>query len=106
MAQQKLLTQEIRKKLPPLYSQDKVKDPIVQAVFFNPTGSGYWLATEFDGEDTFFGFAEIHAGCGELGYFSLSELESIRVRGGLKIERDAWWDPKPLSEAKKEKGIG
>ena len=28
----------------------------------------------------------------ELGYFSLDELESVRGRFGLKIERDLHWD--------------
>ena len=52
--------------------------------------------TEFDGEDTFFGLA-----CGlekELGYFSLSELESVRGPMGLEIEPDLYWEPKTLAE--------
>jgi len=34
----------------------------------------------------------------ELGYFSLSELSSVRGSLGLPIERDLYWDPKPLRE--------
>lgn len=96
---QKLLTQAIRKTLPPLYSQENEKDPMVWVKFFNPYGRGTWLATEFDGRDTFFGLVDL--GHPELGYFSLRELQSLRGPGGAQgIERDAWFKPKPLSQAR------
>jgi hypothetical protein len=104
---QKLLTQAIRKKLPALYSQDGVTDPIVYVKFFNPYGVGTWLATEFDGQDRFFGAVNLGYGW-ELGYFSLRELESQtglfqgRPMPGVQgIERDQWFKPKPLSQAKR-----
>lgn len=98
---QKLLTQKDRKRLPPLYSQDDNPDPMVWVKFFNPYGEGTWLATEFDGRDTFFGLVDL--GYPELGYFSLRELQSIRGPGGVQgIERDAYFKPKPLSEAKRQ----
>jgi len=93
MKSNRLLTNEIRAKLPPLYSQDG-KDPSkVQIVvkFFNPTGAGTWYATEFDpDEGLFFGYAKITDG--ELGYFSLEELKNFRGRFGLGIERDLYWN--------------
>lgn len=96
----KLITKELREKLPPLYSQENVKDPIAHAKFFTPDSSWTWYALEFDGEDTFFGYVDgLEA---ELGYFSLSELESVKGPMGLNIERDLYWEPKPLSEIKKE----
>ena len=98
----KLLTKEITKKLPKLYSQEDIKDPVVQVKFFDPCGSFTWYATEFDGEDTFFGKVVSHM-CpeGELGYFSLSELKSIKTKPfGLGIERDLYFNPKLLSECK------
>jgi hypothetical protein len=107
-ARQMLLTAVDRKRLPALYSQEKVKDPIAYVRFFNAYGAGTWLATEFDGQDQFFGWAEIHPGMGELGYFSLRELQSLparvggRVIPGLQgIERDTSFTPKPLSQAKR-----
>lgn len=59
------------------------------AKFFNPVGAATWLATELgeDG-DTLFGLADLGFGCPELGSFSLSELESVRLPLGLRIERD------------------
>jgi hypothetical protein len=50
--------------------------------------------TEFDGEDLLFGLVQGLEE--ELGYFSLSELESVRVLG-LPVERDLYFTPKPLS---------
>jgi len=98
----KLLTEEIRKKIPPLYSQENVKDPIVHVKFFTPWTNWTWYATEFDGKDLFFGYV---VGLEkELGYFSLSEMESIRGPVGLGIERDMHFVPKPLSEVMAEHG--
>jgi hypothetical protein len=93
----KLLTQEIRKKLPPLYSQeDKGGKAIVYLKIFTPDSSYTYYATEYDGEDTFFGLVDGHEK--ELGYFSLKELESVRGPLGLPIERDLYWQPKMLEE--------
>ena len=94
----KLLTQKIRKKLPALYSQeDKGGKAIAHVKFFTPDSNPWiWYATEFDGDDTFFGL--VHGFEKELGYFSLKELESVRGPMGLPIERDLYWQPKTLRE--------
>lgn len=95
-----LLTKAIRATLPALYSQENIKDPIVQVKFFYPAGSWTWYGIEFDGEDLFFGKVFSHL-CpeGELGNFTLSELEEFRgQKWGLKIERDLHFDPKSLSQ--------
>jgi hypothetical protein len=91
----RLLTEEPRRVLPALYSTENDKDPVALAKFFTPWISWTWYATEFDGEDTFFGLVD---GLDrELGYFSLSELESISGPVGLTIERDLYFKPRPLS---------
>lgn len=93
----KLLTAANRKALPPLLGQDgKGDDAIAYVKFFNPTGSGTWYATEFDGDDTFFGLVQLHEE--ELGYFSLSELQAVRTRFGLGIERDLHFTPTRLGD--------
>jgi len=93
----KLLTEEIKKKLPPLYAQDgKDGKAIAYVKFFTPDSNWTWYATEFDGQDTFFGLVEGH--CKELGYFSLNELQSVKGALGLPIERDLYWQPKTLEE--------
>ena len=91
----KLLTKEIIKKLPPLSSQDgKGLETIAQVKFFNPCGNWTWYASEFDGEDLFFGLVDGFEK--ELGYFSLKELQSIKGTLGLGIERDLYFIPQPL----------
>ena len=93
----KLLTQEIKRALPPLGSQDgKGLDAVARVKFFTPDGGWTWYATEFDGEDTFFGLVVGFEA--ELGYFQLSELEQVRGRLGLPIERDRYFKPTALRE--------
>jgi hypothetical protein len=94
--QMQLLTKEIRGKLPPLGSQDgKGGKAVAYLKLFTPDSSWTWYATEFDGEDTFFGLVEGQEK--KLGYFSLAELQSVRGPMGLAIERDLHWTPKTLS---------
>lgn len=95
----KLLTKELLKKLPLLYSQEDVEDPLVICKFFYPDFSWTWYAIEFDGKDTFFGYV-VGFEC-ELGYFTLSELQQTRGALGLPIERDLLFEPKPLSVVKR-----
>lgn len=94
----KLLTEKLRKKIPTLYSQEKVFDPLVMAKFFAPWTNWTWYVTEFDGKNIFFGL--VVAQEKEMGYFSLEELESILGPFGLKVERDLYWEPVPLSTIK------
>lgn len=93
-----LLTQTVKDLLPPLYTCENFRDPVVQVKFFTPWTSWTWYAMEFDGEDIFFGLVDGQDA--ELGYFSLSELQSVRGPGGLTIERDIHFKPTPLSEVK------
>lgn len=82
-----LLTQDLRSRLIAngLTRGDHV--PVVK--FFNPCGAATWLLSELDGDgDTLFGLCDLGFGCAELGSASLSEIESVEVSFGLKIERD------------------
>ena len=94
-----LLTEEIRAKFPALYSSENEKDPMVQCKFFTPDSSWTWYAIEFDGVDTFFGLVDGFEK--EMGYFSLSELQSVLGKLGLPIERDRYFKPCRLSEVRK-----
>lgn len=96
-----LLPPELIKDLPPLYSTEKIEDPNVVAKYFTPWTNWTWFVTEGspeeDGDDfRFFGLVDGHEK--ELGYFVLSELESVRGPGGLTIERDLHFKPQPLSK--------
>lgn len=65
-------------------------DPIPLLKLYNPIGVATWIATELGSDDdTLFGLADLGFGCPELGSFSLSEIASVRLPHGLRIERDA-----------------
>lgn len=98
-----LLDKASREKLPPIYSNEEL-GLMAQALvkFFTPDSNWTWYASEFDGDDTFFGLV---AGLDvELGYFLLSDLQSVRGPLGLPIERDLHFEPKTLKELLKEHG--
>lgn len=80
-------------------AQDKAFDPVPVVKFFNPLGAGTWLATElYDDGDTLFGLADLGFGCPEMGVFSLTEIESVRLPYGMRIERDeGFYSPHRLS---------
>ncbi len=106
MPQHKLLTKEIEKKLPPLYSGDSIQadDKVIQVKFFTPWTYWTWYATEYDPETRMF-FGVVIGQETEWGYFSLDELQSIKSPLGLKIERDAWFPPITVREAAKQDSL-
>jgi hypothetical protein len=92
-----LLDRHSREKLPPLYSQEAHGlDALAKVKFFTPDSRWTWYASEFDGSDTFFGLV---VGLEtEFGYFSLTELQSVRGPMGLPIERDQHYEPVSFQE--------
>ena len=94
-----LLPDEIRRNLPRLYATEKQADPTVWLKLFTPDAHLTFYATEFDGEDTFFGLVVGQET--ELGYFSLAELQALRGRLGLPVERDVSFAPIPLSKVRR-----
>jgi len=96
----KLLTQELLRRFAKIGRQEEVKDPLVIAKFFNPTGAGTWYATEYDPESRcFFGYVSLFGDHNdEWGSFSLDELEGFQGRFGLGIERDRFFRERRISE--------
>ncbi len=93
-----LLTEELRKVLPPLYSQERNKDPTVWIKFFTPDSNWTWYVTEGSvEEDDFLFFGYVVGIAEEWGYFVLSELKAARGPLNLPIERDLYFTPKPFS---------
>lgn len=94
-----LLTGDGRAILPPLYYNEPIGlEAVAPIKFFTPDSSWTWYPTEFDGDDLFFGLVsgfEV-----ELGYFRLSELEGVRGKLGLPIERDLYFEPTALRALK------
>jgi len=97
-----LLTKANRKALPKLYANENL--PASEAVaivkFFTPDGGWTFYASEFDGEDTFFGYvvSGIDPSFSELGYFSFAKLTDARGPLGLPIERDRHFTPTKLGD--------
>jgi hypothetical protein len=94
----KLLTKELRAKLPKLYETEDVpvEEKTVVVKFFTPDSSWTWYAVEFDGEDLFFGLVDGFEK--EWGYFSLRELQSVKGKLGLPIERDLYFEPTKIKD--------
>jgi len=101
-----LLTQAIRKTLPALYAQDgKGGNAMVYVKYFAPDFSWTWYVLEGQsvldesGNEVDFKFFGLVDGFEkELGYFRLNELQSLRGKLGLPVERDLYFLPKPLKE--------
>jgi hypothetical protein len=95
-----LLTQEQQARVPDLYSQESVSDPIVYLKI--TCMNAFWLITELDkGEGLAFGYAQIIEGGGELGYISLEELNELRKNYYVNVEAVK----QPLSKLKVEFGL-
>jgi hypothetical protein len=98
----KLLTQEIREQL---LRNGRLKDhyagtdsepdfiPVVK--LFTPDANCTWLLTEVDpaDPDIAFGLCDLGMGFPELGSVSISELEAVRGKLGLPVERDLHFAP-------------
>jgi Protein of unknown function (DUF2958) len=106
------LTKNLLQTLPALYSQENNPDPMVVCRFFTADAGWTWYAIEgspvdeqgyydTDKEKVDFVFFGLVSGLeAELGYFSLSELNSIRGNLGLPVERDRYFQPTRLSAIK------
>ena len=96
----KLMTKDIRQKLPRLYEQDgKGGEAVAYLKLFTPSSSWTWYITEGNQQgDDFLMFGLVDGLEKELGYVSLRELESVKGPMGLPIERDLHWKPKTLKE--------
>jgi hypothetical protein len=98
-----LMPPEVAAQLPKLYANEgkPPAEAVAVAKLFDPTGRLTLFCTEYDGEDTVFGYmvSPMGADCDEWGYSSISELESVKVGFGLRIERDIHWRPTPMWKA-------
>ncbi|MCC7449942.1 MAG: DUF2958 domain-containing protein [Anaerolineae bacterium] len=89
---------EIAASIPKLYktADTPPRDKMIWIRLFDPQGSWTWYVVEYDGKDECFGYVEGFEG--EWGYFTLSELRTLRGKMGLPIERDIWFKPQTCAE--------
>jgi hypothetical protein len=69
-------------------------DPFPVVKLFTPDAAATWLLTEAypEGPDVrLFGLCDLGMGCPELGYLMLSEIEDVRGKLGLPVERDLYF---------------
>ena len=95
-----LLTNEQLKSIPELYASTILKDPICKFKIFLPNSNWTWYIIEINKEDNNTCFGLVDGFEQELGYFSLSELESISDSYGLKAELDSSFKATKLSKIK------
>jgi hypothetical protein len=81
------------------------EEEMVLVKFFTPDANWTWYAVSASqdpdtGDVQFFGLVDgLEV---ELGYFWLSELEAVRGKLGLPVERDLYWTPEPLMKLVEE----
>jgi len=61
---------------------------------FNPVGGQTWYIYEKEDEDIYWAFVNLgDPQMAECGRISMSEIMSLRLPMGLKVERDRYFDP-------------
>lgn len=96
----KLLTEEIKQQLIRNHQDQTVSQqndgdsidfkPVVK--LFTPDAAATWLITELDPETNIaFGLCDLGMGYPELGYVSIDEINALRGKLGLPVERDLYF---------------
>ena len=96
----KLLTDEQLQTIPNLYETENEEDKICHIKLFLPSSNWTWYIIEINKEDNNTCFGLVDGFEQELGYFSLTELESISDSYGLKAELDSSFKATRLSKIK------
>lgn len=89
--------------IPSVGKSEDIQNPMVYAHLYHPINpNAHWLILELDTvANLAYGYVSLfntpHEN--EIGYISIDELERISIHG-YKVERDIFFNPCPLSEAK------
>jgi hypothetical protein len=86
--------------VPDLGETENQDDPPAVIKLFTPDSDFTWYVIEYD-EETKKGYglvARSDSTLTELGYFSLEEIREVKGPMGLRIERDKWFRPTPVSQ--------
>ena len=93
-----LIPQDIFNKIPNLYETENQEEKICYVKLFLPNSNWTWYIIEIDKSDYNTCYGLVDGFEQELGYFSLSELETISDSFGLKVELDRNFKPTKLSK--------
>lgn len=99
-----LIPISLRDTIPNLYESEEQKDPLCHIKLFTPDANWTWYVIEFSKANRDLCYGYVLGLENELGYFSLSELRSIKGSLGLKVERDLLFEPTVLSKIRKKNG--
>ena len=83
----KLLTKALEKKLPALRTGSNK----AYVKWFTPDSNYTWFVMEYDPE-TGDCFGLVDGLEKEFGYFNIKEIEEVKGKFGLPVERDQWFD--------------
>lgn len=94
-----LIPKELRDTIPKLYETEDKSDPVAYIKLFIDGWTWYITELSID-SDICFGYVVSPFG-GELGYFSLQEIQEVKGSLGIGVERDLYFKPTKLSEFKR-----
>ena len=91
------MTKDIKRKAQKQYIEGSDMEQMVVAKYFDPVGSWKWFLMNMD-KDEDYCWGIVKGFEVEMGSFTISELESIKLPFGLGIERDLHFEPMKASE--------
>ena len=97
-----LIPEKLLSEIPDLYTSENEEDSIVRVKLFLSDSNWTWFIIEVSQSDGDTCFGVVVGLEVELGYFSLAELSTVRGVMNLPVERDLYFQAKPLSEVRKE----
>ena len=103
----RLMTKQVEKALQkaPLYSTDGKEEKKIICKYFFGAWTWYVIEGEFrNGDWLFFGIVDVN-GEREYGYFTLSQLKSVKWRGYSCVERDLYFKPVTIKSIEDVKGL-
>ena len=83
-------------KIPNIGETENEENPKALIKLFHPCSSWSWYVVEYSPEDKLC-FGVVDGFEAEMGYFSLEEIQSVRVMG-IGVERDLHWEPVEVKE--------
>ena len=95
-----LIPKKLLNRIPKLYETEEQTNPVVHIKLF--LDGWTWFITEISIDNNIcFGYVISPFSSGELGYFSLEEIKTIKGSLGIGVERDLTFKPTKLSIIKK-----